>query len=400
MLLCVALDMRVAKIILDYAQALFEGSPILRQLIANRTQEALELNNGISLEVRPASFRKLRGPTYVAVIADELAYWYTESSYANPDNEILTAVAPGLATTGGPLILASSPYAKTGVLWETYRKHFGANGDALTLVAHGPSRVFNSMLPQRVVERALQKDRPRALAEYMAEFRNDIEGFVPLEMVEACLGDYRERQAVAGTGYRAFVDPSGGSEDSFTLAISHRDHRNDLVVIDAVRERAPPFSPEQVVGDFAALLKSYRITRVTGDRYGGEFPRELFRKHGIAYDLARETKSELFRDFLPLLNSLKVMLPRNDRLLNQIVSLERRVSAGGRETISHPEHAHDDLANAVAGAARLSKYGGYRWEGDWIGGGPEKPPPDDPQQKAERVSRLVELLKCGEPVPF
>jgi hypothetical protein len=96
----------VAKIILDYAQACFERSPILRQLIASRTSDALELNNGISLEVRPASFRKLRGPTYVAVIADELAYWYTESSYANPDREILNAVEPGLATTGGPLILA------------------------------------------------------------------------------------------------------------------------------------------------------------------------------------------------------------------------------------------------------------------------------------------------------
>ena len=72
-LLCVALDQRVAKIILDYAEASFERSPILKQLIASRTADALELTNGITLEVRPASFRKLRGPTYVAVIADELA---------------------------------------------------------------------------------------------------------------------------------------------------------------------------------------------------------------------------------------------------------------------------------------------------------------------------------------
>jgi hypothetical protein len=35
-LLCVALDQRVAKIILDYAEASFERSPILKQLIANR----------------------------------------------------------------------------------------------------------------------------------------------------------------------------------------------------------------------------------------------------------------------------------------------------------------------------------------------------------------------------
>jgi hypothetical protein len=365
-LLCIALDQRVAKIILDYAQAMFQQSPILRQLLVNRTVDTLELKNGISLEVRPASFRKLRGPTYVAVIADELAYWYTESNYANPDIEVLNAVEPGLATTGGPLLLASSPYAKAGVLWDTYRRHYGAGGDALTLVAHGSSRTFNPTLPQRVVDRALEKDRARASAEYLAEFRADIQGFVSIEVVEACVGDYREQQHVAGTTYAAFVDPSGGSEDSFTLAISHRDRKNDLVVIDAVRERHPPFSPEQVVEDFAALCKAFHITKVTGDHYAGEFPRELFRKHHISYELSKPTKSELFRDLLPLLNSRKVMLPRNDRLVHQIISLERRVAAGGRETITHPDRGRDDVANAVAGAAKLSRYGGYDSSGVWI----------------------------------
>ena len=124
-LLCVALDQRVAKIIVGYAEACFERSPILKQLIVNRTADALELANGISLEVRPASFRKLRGPTYVAVIADELAFWYVDAAYANPDVEILNAVEPGLTTTGGPLILASSPHARRGVLWEVFKRHHG-----------------------------------------------------------------------------------------------------------------------------------------------------------------------------------------------------------------------------------------------------------------------------------
>jgi hypothetical protein len=403
-LLCVALDQRVAKIILDYAQALFEQSPILRQLIAGRSSDALELTNGINLEVRPASFRKLRGPTYVTVIADELAYWYTESGYANPDIEVLNAVEPGLATTGGSLIMVSSPYSKHGVLWERYKRHYGPKGDALTLVAHGPSRTFNPTLNQRLIDRALEKDHARARAEYLAEFRADIEGFVSIEVVEACVGDYRERQPCADLSYAAFCDPSGGSEDSFTLAISHRDYRNDLVVIDAIRECRPPFSPEQVIEDFAVLLKSYRIAQITGDRYAGEFPRELFRKHGISYQLATQTKSELFRDFLPLLNSVRITLPRNDRLISQIASLERRVSAAGRETITHADHAHDDLANAVAGAASLSKYGGYNSRPDlpgrdWIGGG-SAPPREDPQVVAERRKKLVELLMRGERIPF
>ena len=131
----------------------------------------------------------------------------------------------------------------------------------------------------------------------------------------------------ANNFYRAFTDPSGGSDDSFALAISHKSE--DRIIIDAIREARPPFSPDAVVDDFAALLKSYRVSRVTGDRYAGEFPRELFRKHGIAYDLDKQTKSELFLDLLPLLNSGRIVLPRYDRLLGQIVGLERRTSAVG-----------------------------------------------------------------------
>jgi hypothetical protein len=71
---------------------------------------------------------------------------------------------------------------------------------------------------------------------------------------------------------RAFVDPSGGSADSFALVVADKHKR---IVIDAVRERRPPFSPEDVVEEFAALLKTYRVSTA------GEFPRELFRKHGV-----------------------------------------------------------------------------------------------------------------------
>jgi hypothetical protein len=106
-------------------------------------------------------------------------------------------------------------------------------------------------------------------AEYGAQFRNDIESFVSREAVEACVTPgVRERPPVSDVRYSAFVDPSGGSADSMTLAIGHR--LDDVTVLDAVRERRPPFSPEDVVAEFAALLKSYRITKVQGDRYAGE----------------------------------------------------------------------------------------------------------------------------------
>ena len=103
--------------------------------------------------------------------------------------------------------------------------------------------------------------------------------------------------------------------------------------------------------------------------------------------MAKQTKSELFRDLLPLLNSGRIVLPRNDRLQGQIVGLERRTSAVGRDTISHPDRGHDDVANAVAGAATLSKFGGYDTSLRWVSG-------DDDGDAWQRV-RLQAFINSG-----
>lgn len=157
-----------------------------------------------------------------------------------------------------------------------------------------------------------------------------------------------ERTPEANVKYAAFVDPSGGSSDSMTLAIAHRD--TDTVFLDCIREVRPPFSPEQVTAEFASVCKSYRVTRVMGDRYAGEWPREQFRKYGINYEVADRSKSDIYRDLLPLINSRQVELLDHSGLINQLVSLERRTARGGRDSIDHPPNMHDDCANAVAGS--------------------------------------------------
>ena len=137
---------------------------------------------------------------------------------------------------------------------------------------------------------------------------------------------------IDGVRYSAFVDPSGGSRDSMTLAISHGE--KNIRVLDAIREVRPPFSPDQVVQDFADLLKKYRIFTVTGDRYAGMWPRERFSKYDITYKVADKTKSDIYRDLLPLINSGEVELLDNKRLINQLCNLERRTARGGRDSIA------------------------------------------------------------------
>jgi hypothetical protein len=137
-----------------------------------------------------------------------------------------------------------------------------------------------------------------------------------------------------------------------TLAIGHCD-KDGRAILDAVRERRPPFSPEAVVGEFAVLLKSYGVHKVTGDRWGGEFVREPFRAHGIEYALAEKAKSDIYRDVLATLNSGRVELLDLPRLVAQFVGLERRTARSGKDSIDHAPGQHDDIVNSVAGVIVL-----------------------------------------------
>ena len=111
----------------------------------------------------------------VAIIASEATFWQTDQFSSNADAAILGAARPALSTTGGPPIIISTPYARKGEVWNLYHRHYGARGDPRLLVAQGTSRDFNPTLSQRVVDRALERDRPSAEAEYLAQFRRDIE---------------------------------------------------------------------------------------------------------------------------------------------------------------------------------------------------------------------------------
>lgn len=231
---------------------------------------------------------------------------------------------------------------------DTYRKN-GGRDDARVLVWRGSTETMNPTTDRALIAEAREEDPVAAATEYDAEFRTDIAAFVAREVVDACTPPRRhELPPISGTTYFAFTDPSGGSADSMTLAIAHRE--GERATLGAVREVRPPFSPESVVREFAALLKTYRLHAVTDDRYAGEWPRERFREHGIAYELSEKPKSDLYRDALPLLNSGRVELLDLPRLTAQLIGLERRTARGGRDSIDHAPGAHDDLANAVAGA--------------------------------------------------
>ena len=105
----------------------------------------------------------------------------------------------------------------------------------------------------------MDRDPAAASAEYMAQFRTDVEGFPTREAVEASVElNVRERPFEGKHNYIAFVDPSGGSSDAMTLAIAHKEGETE--VLDLIRRVTLLRSARRwgglILSDFLSLFLS------------------------------------------------------------------------------------------------------------------------------------------------
>jgi hypothetical protein len=393
-------DKKQAAILRRYCQGLLQV-PLPAAEVVRSTDEVTEFRNGSSLEIATNDARLVRGRSAIAVLGSECCYWRTDEASASSDEEVVAAAEPSMAMTpdGGLLILGSSAYRRRGYMHRRWRELFG-NDAAEDIVWLAPSRVMNPALPEAVVAKALADDNARASAEYLSLWRSDIESFVALEAVQACVtaGVY-ERAPRSGVNYVAFCDPSGGSADSFTLAVGRYDGVRATVVIDCVREVIPPFSPEAACEELAGVLASYGVTTVTSDKYAGAWVTEQFGKFDVTCEQNAEPKSVLYQSLLPLLNSGRIELLDHHKCVTQLCSLERKVGRSGRDSIDHAPGGHDDICNAVAGVAALAVLGAsYNYAALCDDGEREPEPPPDywQQQRAERYAALLE--RYGKPV--
>jgi hypothetical protein len=338
----------------NYVLALLESHDVTRHLIDGVTAEEIVLTNGIDIVIRAASFRGLRGHTCPLILADETAFWRDHETSTNPASEIFRALAPGQSTVPQPLLLSiSSPFAKEGVFYETHVRHWGDN-ESGTLCWQAASRVMNPTLEIAVIEQAFLDDPQAAAAEYGGEFRSDVATFLDRDVIMACIETGRtQRGAITGVRYYAFSDPSGGSKDAFTCAVAHREG-DDGVILDRLVEIKAPFDPGAAVGEVVATLKEFGLATITGDKYAAQWVTGEFKKHGVTYVHAMQDRSAIYIAALPLFNAGRAQLLDNKRLVNQLCGLQRRTSSSGRQSVDHPRHGADDLANSACGALVLA----------------------------------------------
>jgi hypothetical protein len=399
----IAMDKKGARTSANYVKA-FLASQAYAGLVDEKTiEDAATINtvlhfkeDPITIEIFTASYRATRGYTIPAALGDEIAFWWTSTDAAQPDVEILKAVRGGMLTIpNAKTLLLSSPYAEEGVLFDMYERYYGSRNERAAqrdrvLVWKAPTTFMNPS-PQvaLAVAEEVQKDAASADAEYGANFRKDVIAYVSRDVVRACTMDHDQlppwrrhssTKPEDRRNYHAFVDVSGGSQDAFALSIAHWNIRLDVAEQDLLLHIPAPCSPKKAVKTMVEALQIYGVTTVTGDAYGGEWPREQFGEYGISYVVSSRDKHDIYKELMPALNSRLLRLVNHPIQTKELQDLKRKPGTRGRDIIDHPPGGHDDAINAGAGAL-LEAYE----EGKFLS--PPTVPEDEPETTNEILRR-------------
>lgn len=354
--LLLAQNMRQAQVVRNYIQGKIERSAILSRHVESTRAYELDLDNGITIAIHPASFRSIRGLSVVCCVCDEIAFWWTEDGYANPDVEVLRAVRPAMATfPNAKLVLASSPYAKSGVLfdlWQTRRK------DREVLVWHAPTALMNPAVPERFLQGEKRRDPEIYRREYEARFTEAVHGYLSAEDIAACVVEGRESLPPRAevSIYHAAID-AAFKGDTFTFAIAHEEGWGKKYVIDLLLgwkgSRTAPLRLGNVMPVIKGWLEKYRIRAVFGDQFGAEPLRQAFNAEGIGFGevpFTLPTKADMYGNLRSLIMDRRIDLLDHRESLKELLSLEVEHLPGGHPRIGHPRRGgvHDDYADVIA----------------------------------------------------
>lgn len=346
----VAQDRRAAGIAFGYIREYLRSSDLLSGLVTDTLSSQVSLTNGITIACFPCTLQSLRGWSIPVGVLDELGFYRLEGS-ANSDAEVQTSIRRGQLSFPNPKIVkVSTPYMKSGVLFDDFSRHWGQDSPDL-LVWRASSQLMNPSISTEQLDRLRRLDPQRYSREYEAEFSDDLTAFLPWEWIEEAVVEGRhELPPQKGLKYRAAVDPSGGGSDAFTLSIIHND--GERTVQDVLRgwSRRAGQAPDLrgVVSEIAELVKGYGCRSVLGDRYAAGWVRQAFEAEGIRYDESRLDKSACYVEMLPVFSQGRLEILDHAQQRRELQCLERRTRAGGRDVIDHPRGGHDDYANVLA----------------------------------------------------
>jgi hypothetical protein len=347
---------------LDLAKKLVAANPIIAREVDLRAKEIIRRDGRGRMQILPArDIAGAHGKTYLFIGFDEI--------HAYRSHDLFEALAPDPTRRDALTWITSYAGIRHAPGIPLYDlMHAGRRGDDprmffswygadfttdLDFAESTPEQRANPSMASWGNDGYLEQQRRRLPTHKFRRLHLNLPGapdgaaFSADAVMSAIVSGRKHLDYELGSAYVGFVDMSGGSSDDAVLAIAHYDVAIKRSVLDLLVAQTgkPPFNPRTAVRKFAALLKTYGLSRVHGDGYAGQTFRADFGEHGIAYEVAMLPKTGIYDALEPKLNAGEVELIDITELQEQLLTL---VVRNGK--IDHQPGDHDDYANAAAGA--------------------------------------------------
>lgn len=354
-------DLRLAAQALRYVDGATKAIPALahRTVSSTATTVTIRRDDGqeVVIECLPASRggSALRGRTVVAALFDECAFFRDEASVVN-DAELYRAVLPRIVP-GGQLLMSSTPWAESGLLFELFAANHGSPSTCTAVRA--PTTLMRTDAPHilRMVAREAERDPENTAREYGAEFMTRGAGlFFDGIAIDQAIAEYPLPQPPRGRVLVA-VDAAFVKDSSAFAAVGV--DAAGVVEVLALEEITPakgsPLAPSAVVARWAELAKPYGVRSVRADGHYREALREHLAKHELDLESVPEGasgKRAMYERTRALMNEGKLRIPNHRRLVKQLREVVSKPTPGGGLSISSPRKggAHGDLVSALVAA--------------------------------------------------
>lgn len=352
-------------IIRDFIEPLVSSSKLLEQELVKNNSEGLVFRNNHRIIPAPPVIKNFRYYAIPVVAMDEAAFWYKDAESANPDYEVVRAVAPAQGQFPyRKRIIASTVWSKEGIIWEA--KNAGSYGRNLpddderkpkykdVLVLQAPTAAMQNPLfkDRKWFERELRKDPEAFKREYLNIATEVVSGmFTESQIRQATLNAPPRREYVDGPFYIAALDPAFRGDD-FTFTIGHYEPTQGFVQ-DVLKRWSPKESklnPTVILDEIKVELDAYHIETAYSDQYQLESLQQLALDRGfsiIGMDFTANSKSKLFGSFQQLLRNDRIHLLRDHEQFQQFLHIQRLVGHGGYVRISAPAGKHDDMVTVT-----------------------------------------------------
>ena len=372
----VAQDLATAKINMRTIALLAKMVPMLEDQIAKSLPDVIEFKNGIKVIPEPPVIKTGRGVAIPFAILDEVGFWYKTSDAVNPDVEVERAISPAMTQfPNRKMFIISSPYTEEGILWE-YSKAGTAGihapldkkakyANALVMQASTAAMANPTLIRaglKDTLEEEQAKDPEGFIREYGARFVSAISGYLPQHLVQAAIDKgvgLRKRAEIEKhllvPFYIAAMDPAF-RHDSWAFTIFHRDQfgrviQDVLQVWTPNKKRGIILNPAIIMSEIDELCKAWNVKFIYSDQAHFDSLQQIalqFKLPITEVPFTGASKAGIFGSLLSMLRQGNLRLLDNDAQYQQLVQLQKKMTAMGGIQISAPKGRHDDIACALA----------------------------------------------------